>query len=540
MPTIPRQTDTSVQPLPAQPPPDALPAAEVSASTRFLRRAVIALLLTVVVVPPAAAFYSYFSGVPLHLLAAQEKEEAREQAALAAAPRSIALVAGRPHTVTVSDEVARSLGMGEGGHESVAVARAPTSMRPLVLFGSMRFDPSRLARVRARFAPARVVEIAQIHDFSDAAGRSEFRELRFGDHVKKGDLLAVFYSVEVQNTKNDLLDALVQLELDRQILKRVKENDDAIPEVMYLRQLRAVKGDRNDVNRAMTTLRLWDIPQEEIDALHDLAQKIAAGESEWSKTAEGQWVSGQEQRKGPQKGAAFEHDNPMGRVTLRATFDGVIIEQNVTVGDMVVDNTVNLFQVADVSRFQVLAYCHEDMLPTLESFIHSHPQWTVRTAGVEESTGLLGVVDGIQYQIDQNMHTAVVTGYVDNPGNRLRSGQYVSATIDIPPPAGVVEIPTDALIDDGRQSVVFVQPARGSLEFTMRRVEVTQRFDKTVFVRSTPIPDGQQFRAEEAANRLLPRQPLVPGERVLLSGAVELKAAVMDLEQGHSHEGRGK
>jgi membrane fusion protein, heavy metal efflux system len=513
------------------PPPEA-----VGASTRFLRRAVVALLLTVVLVPPSAAFYSYFSGVPLHLLAAQEKEEEREKAALAAAPRSIVLVPGRPHTVTVSEAAAESFGIKTGDHDSVAVAHTPDAMPPLVLFGSTRLDPKHVYRIKARFAPARVVEIAQVHDFSHAIGRSEFRELWSGDHVKQGDLLAVFYSVDVQNTKNDLLDNLVQLELDQKILDRIEKHREAVPEAFYLTQLRAVKGDRNSINRAITTLRLWDIPQDEIDALHEEAKKIAGGKSDWSKTAEGQWVLGKDQPKNHENGPGFEHDNPMGRVTLRAPFDGVITECNVTTGEMVIDNTVNLFQIADVSRLQVVAYCHEDMLPTVEALTGSQKQWTVRTAGVEQATGLPGIIDRVHYLVDPNMHTGVITGYVDNPGERLRGGQYVSATIDIPPPDGVVEIPATALNDDGRQAVVLVQPVADSREFTMRRVEVMQHFDKTVFVRSTPIPEQEQLTAEEAENRLLPKQPLLPGERVLVSGALEIKAAIVDLEQGHSHE----
>ncbi|HEV3343805.1 MAG TPA: efflux RND transporter periplasmic adaptor subunit, partial [Pirellulales bacterium] len=316
----------------------------------------------------------------------------------------------------------------------------------------------------------------------------------------------------------------------------------------------------------MTTLRLWDIPQDEIDALHELAKKISAGESEWSKTPEGKWIQGATSaaaHKGENHGAAdkngaatehnnavhgesygaadkngsgVEHDNPMGRVTLRAPFDGVIIERNLTEDEMVVDNTVNLFQIADVSRLQVLANCHEDMLPTLESHTHSKRRWTVRTAGVEQGTGLPGMIDQIQYVIDQNMHTAIITGYVENPGARLRGGQYVSATVDIPPPDGVVEIPADALNDDGRQSLVLVQPDPEARQFTLRRVRVMQRFEHTVFVRSTPIPEQERLSAEEAEAHLLPKEPLLPGERVLRSGAVELKAAILDLESGHRHE----
>ena len=44
------------------------------------QKAVVALLLTVVLVPPLAGFYSYFSGIPLHLLAAKkERKTTRRQ-----------------------------------------------------------------------------------------------------------------------------------------------------------------------------------------------------------------------------------------------------------------------------------------------------------------------------------------------------------------------------------------------------------------------------------------------------------------------------
>src|SRR5271166_3311448 len=64
----------------------------------------------------------------------------------------------------------------------------------------------------------------------------------------------------------------------------------------------------------------------------------------------------------------------------------------------------------------------------------------------------------------------------------------------------------------------------------MRRVHVTHRFDRSVFVRDTPLPKEEQLTAKEAEEGLLPKEPLRPGERVLLAGAVELKAALQDLE----------
>jgi len=67
-------------------------------------------------------------------------------------------------------------------------------------------------------------------------------------------------------------------------------------------------------------------------------------------------------------------------------------------------------------------------------------------------------------------------------------------------------------------------------QYTMRRVQVSHRFEEKVFVRSTPIPKKEQLTAKEPDEGLLPIEPLLPGERVLQSGAGELKAALLNLE----------
>src|SRR5262249_5477401 len=132
-------------------------------------------------------------------------------------------------------------------------------------------------------------------------------------------------------------------------------------------------------------------------------------------------------------------------------------------------------QSADVSRLKVIASCPEDALPTLEALSRGERRWTVRTAGAASPTGLPGTIDEIGYLIDPNQHTAVIKGYVDNPGQRIRAGQYVTATVSIPPPDDVVEIPTDALVDDGKQSLAFVHPDPARHQFTRRRVHGTPR-----------------------------------------------------------------
>ena len=116
------------------------------------------------------------------------------------------------------------------------------------------------------------------------------------------------------------------------------------------------------------------------------------------------------------------------------------------------------------------------------------------------------------------------------PDGKLRAGQYVTATILMPPPPDVVEVPTGALVDDGKQSVVFVQPDPAKAEYTMRRVEVVRRFERTAYVRSRLPASDRGQPPEEKGQGLLPRQALRPGERVLTAGILELKKELEDRE----------
>ncbi len=193
-----------------------------------------------------------------------------------------------------------------------------------------------------------------------------------------------------------------------------------------------MQGDRNAINRALNNLKLWEIPQDEIDALHAEAKKLSADKDAWFKTPEGVWVNPKKQAAAAKAdpGKNRENEDPRGRVTLRSPIDGVVIECNIHNGEMVLDNTVNLFQIADVSRLLVIASCPADLLPSLEALRSNERRWSVRTVGAGPDTS--GTIDEIGHFIDPNQHTAVIKGHVANPGKRNRAGQFVTATVNIP------------------------------------------------------------------------------------------------------------
>jgi membrane fusion protein, heavy metal efflux system len=466
-------------------------------STSSIRYIVLGvLILAVGIVITAAAIY-----FGPRAFAAREKAPERQSG-----PKSrlaVELVEDVPHTLSVPERVRNALGIQES-----VVAQAPKQARPLVMPGSTALDPTRVMRVRTRFN-AEVIEITQVPDGlrRTAFGETASREIRPGDPVRKGDVLAVVWSIDVGSRKSDLVDALVQLRLDE---KRLKAREDlfekgSLPEDTLNQTRRDVVSDRNALERAERTLRTWNVPEHEIRAVYDEAELAFARQGKRDKEKERLWA----------------------RSELIAPRDGTIVERNVSKGEYVADNTVNLFTIAEVDRLLVMANPPEDQLRDLLDLESSLMRWTIQTVNTPP---IEGPIEEVGYILDPNQHTAVVKGYIDNPQGKLRAGQFVTATVNLPPPPDVVEVPLTALAEDGRQSFVFVQPDPVQPHYTMRRVQVTHRFEKSAFVRSRLTPAEQTLSPEEAAQGLQPREPLKPGERFIASGVLELRAALEDKE----------
>jgi cobalt-zinc-cadmium efflux system membrane fusion protein len=373
--------------------------------------------------------------------------------------------------------------------------------RTLELAGSLNFDPNRLFRVQARFA-GEVIELGKVYEpgSPETGGRTRERDLRYGDSVRKGDLMAVVLSKDLGEKKSELVDALVKLHLDEKNLKYIRELVDrgVGPEVNLRQQEALVAADRNAAARAELTLRTWQLPKEEIDALKKEADRLRNLDEKRDMAKETEWA----------------------KVEVRAPHDGTIVEKNVTVRNMV-DPTFDLYKIADLSKLGVVVHAYEEDLRTLQALPRHYP-WRVRLPADPRIPTLPG--DGIEQLglvVDPNQRTDPVMGRVDNPDGKLKVGQFATATVDLPPPPGVVSVPAAALDEDGSESVVFVQldPAHPRI-LRMRRVVVTQRMGDTVYVRSVLTPEQEKRGL----------QPLRPGEVVVTHGVLELKAALEELQ----------
>src|SRR5262249_40922046 len=196
----------------------------------------------------------------------------------------------------------------------------------------------------------------------------------------------------------------------------------------------------------------WRLPEEEIQAVKDEARRVIARKGKHDPNKEKDWA----------------------RVEVRAPFDGVIVERNLTLG-LIVDTTFDLFKVANLHKLAVYAHAYEEDLRALEGLQRQMgPRlipWTAPLTAAPDGKPL--ETDGIErigYIVDPNQHTNLVMGLVDNTDGQLRVGQFVTASVRLPAPEGVVSVPADAVIEDGSGSIVFVQPDPARLRFALQRL----------------------------------------------------------------------
>jgi cobalt-zinc-cadmium efflux system membrane fusion protein len=424
--------------------------------------------------------------------------------------------ADHPNTIQLPASVERQLGV-----RAAEITKA-TQSRTLDLNGSVAPNTDLLYPVHPRFA-GEVEEIGQVPD-TDLAQPTRFRDLRNGDRVLKDQLLAVVWSKDLGEKKNELIDALLKRRLDQEVLRRYEDlySRAAIPERTVRDAQFAVQTDQNAVRKAEATLRSWRLTDEEVRAIYAEADRLA------ERNRKGDFTPSREDWK------------RWARVEVRAPFDGVIVEKNVT-PRLIVDTTSTLFQILDLSNVSVWAYAYEEDLPALTR-LRLPVSWTIHFKNDPQGKVLHGKITEIRPIIDPTVHAALVKGQVKNPEGRLFLGQFFTASVKVPPEPDELVIPTSALVEDGEERVIFVQPEAGRPTYVMRHVEVVRRGQDYVQIKSEvnekdkgrglkPLRPGDRVVKASEKDKGRGLKPLRPGDRVVKASALELWAALKDLQE---------
>jgi cobalt-zinc-cadmium efflux system membrane fusion protein len=284
--------------------------------------------------------------------------------------------------------------------------------------------------------------------------------------------------------------------LDRDQLNRLKGLEKGIVEMKRIHEAEhKFETDQIAVDRIERTLRSWRLTEGEIAAVRGEAEKIHSSQTSHTATVDKTWAE----------------------VDVRAPFDSFILERNATTGD-IVDTDLDLFILADLTTLGVLANAYEEDLPALESIPPDERRWKIQVKA-DSRRALPGTFDTIGQIINPTEHTAPIIGWVSNPDNSLRAGQFITATIELPSSEEEVAIPRTALIDEGTRSVIFVASDETGTTVSQRQIAIARPSHDVIYVRCQPTP-------HEAS---LGCQPLHPGQWVVSSGTVELASALENL-----------
>lgn len=388
------------------------------------------------------------------------------------------------NNLVVPAEVAARLG--------VRTALARPAARPIKLphlHGTLALDNNCLVRVHARFA-GEVVALGTTTGEAESSLSTQppsvsTQPVRFGDRVRKGQLLAVIWSKDLGEKKSELVEALARLRTDEETYRRLQSlmQSGGTAERSVREAERVVQADRVAVARVERTLRSWRLAEEEIAAVRTEAKRLAQPDDKPGDTAD--WA----------------------RVEVRAPQDGVILEKNVSIGD-IIDTSMDLFKIGDLSHLSVWAHVYEEDLPQIQA-LPKPIRWTVNIPS-RPGVSFPGTMEQVSAVIDPGQHTALVSGRVENPDGSLKVGQFVTVALEIPAPSGEIEVPAGAVVEDGRESVVFIQPDAAASTFSRQRVQVARRFRDLIYLKEQA--DGVHS-----------------GDRLVTTGALLLRDALEEL-----------
>jgi Cu(I)/Ag(I) efflux system membrane fusion protein len=170
------------------------------------------------------------------------------------------------------------------------------------------------------------------------------------------------------------------------------------------------------------------------------------------------------------------------RMTIYSSIGGIVTKRNVTEGQYVKEGDV-LVEVADLSTVWVQAEIFESDIPLVRT------GQRVKITGPVLPASISGTVQFLQPSVDPQTRTMTARIQVTNPQMRLRPGMFVQISMETPLSTDVVAVPRTAVLDTGKEKVVYV--SKGSGVFEKRSVQASVVGDEYYAV-TTGVEPGER------------------------------------------------
>jgi cobalt-zinc-cadmium efflux system membrane fusion protein len=294
-----------------------------------------------------------------------------------------------------------------------------------------------------------------------------------GNVVAAGDILAELDSIALGEKKAAFLQARADLEVSRRNYQREKRlfERHISSEKEYLETKGAFERSEAAYRASREALRLVGLSDDEIKSVS--------------------WSSG---------------DHPLSHFPLLAPFGGTVVEQHITIGELIEPDETP-YTIADLSNVWVLLDIYEKDLARVHVgddagvSVEAYPGETFR-----------GKVTYLSSLLDPATRTAQARVEIDNGDGRLRPGMFATSTLsgETGPAVEQLVIPRDAVQQVHGKPVAFVEVQPGS--YAMRELSLGRQAG----------PDVAVLAGVRA------------GERVVTEGAFYLKSIVLKEEVGEA------
>jgi cobalt-zinc-cadmium efflux system membrane fusion protein len=412
-----------------------------------------------------------------------------------------------------------------------AVRARPLPPQP----GKLNYDIESYHIIRPRFQ-GEVIELKQVADGGHPPyGPESKRPLRPYDRVKQGDVLAVLWCKDLGVAKAALVDAIQNLRLSKAVFERQQKlfEQGTISQTTLEASQRQFQIDTGALLTAERLLRIWQYSDQDIEEIKKEANSYLDRLKQNGERNLKEEIS---------KWARVEVPVPRDQNDPNREF--VVLEKNTNVHDFVdPGRDTPLFRLADLKRLQIWVHPPEEYVPLLRERLDpkKHPPGTLRwliSFQAEPNQAPLDLpITLMAPSLDPNNYTPMLVGYLNDPDRKHIVGQFVTATILVPPPEDTVEVPTDAINQYEGQNYVFVQDPQRKDQFFLRRIALVSDSGGKSLVRSKLTPEDKKLSdldAGKPGRRAI--EPLQPGERVITKGVVELTSALDELVTNRAAE----
>jgi cobalt-zinc-cadmium efflux system membrane fusion protein len=177
---------------------------------------------------------------------------------------------------------------------------------------------------------------------------------------------------------------------------------------------------------------------------------------------------------------------PSFEVPVRAPISGLVVEQDVSAGQLVQPGATQCFMISDVSTVWVLVNVYQNDLP----YVRVGDTVAIQTDAYPET--FHGRISYVAASLDPSTRTLQARIETPNPGERLKKDMYVVATVNAGTIKSAIALPDAAVLrDSDSQNQPFVYAAVGSGQFGRRPVTVGESLNGQTEITSGLKPGDQ-------------------------------------------------